>query len=193
MSKLTARQVQTAKGPGRLIDGDGLTLEISATGRKRWLLRFSRDKKVTEKALGSADFVSLSEARIKAFELRKNLALGIAPAKKITFGEIATEVLASKTHLRPSPPVRWLSGFAHCAPLADRHIGSLTVDDCTALLRPLYDSVPRVADRVRALMADVFSAAKVRGHFTGDNPCHMEGDPRPDFAPPTSSCEPCRA
>jgi integrase len=35
--------------------------------------------------------------------------------------------------------------------------------------------VPRVADRVRALMADVFSAAKVRGYFTGDNPCLWKG------------------
>jgi integrase len=175
VGKLTARQVQTAKGPGRLIDGEGLTLEISATGRKRWLLRFSLSGRVTEKALGSAEFISLAEARDKAFEFRKNLALGIAPAKKITFGEIATEVLASKSHLRPSTASQMVVWLRHCAPIADRHIGSLKVDDCTAVLAPLYASVPRVADRVRALMADVFSAAKVRGHFNGDNPCIWKG------------------
>jgi integrase len=175
VGKLTARQVQTAKGPGRLIDGDGLTLEISATGRKRWLLRFSSSGRVTEKALGSAEFISLAEARDKAFEFRKNLALGIAPSKKITFGEIATEVLASKSHLRTSTASQMGSHLRHCAPLHDRQISSLRVDDCTALLAPLYASVPRVADRVRALMADVFSAAKVRGHFTGDNPCIWKG------------------
>lgn len=175
MSKLTARQVQTAKGPGRLIDGDGLTLEISATGRKRWLIRFSSGGRVSEKTLGSAEFVSLAEARDKAYQFRKNLALGIAPAKKITFGEIATQVLASKVHLRPSTAGQMVVWLRHCAPLHDRYIGSLTVDDCTALLAPLYDSVPRVADRVRALMADVFSAAKVRGHFSGDNPCLWKG------------------
>ena len=136
---------------------------------------FSRDKKVTEKALGNASFVSLSEARILAFEFRKSLALGIAPAKKITFGEIAKEVLASKSHLRTSTASQMESHLRHCAPLHDRQIGSLSVDDCTALLGPLYASVPRVADRVRALMADVFSAAKVRGHFTGDNPCIWKG------------------
>jgi integrase len=171
VSKLTARQVQTAKGPGRLIDGDGLTLEISATGRKRWLLRFSLSGRVTEKALGSAEFISLAEARVKAFEFRKNLALGIAPVSAITFGEIAKEVLRSKSHLRPSTASQMVVWLRHCDPLANRRIVSLSVDDCTALLAPLYDSVPRVADRVRALMADVFSAAKVRGHYTGDNPC----------------------
>ena len=112
-----------------------------------------------------------AEARIKAFEFRKNLALGILPKKKITFGEIADEVVASKTHLRPSTASQMVTWRRHCDPIADRHIGSLTVDDCTDLLAPLYASVPRVADRVRALMADVFSAAKVRGHFSGDNPC----------------------
>jgi integrase len=175
VGKLTVRQVQTAKGPGRLIDGEGLTLEISATGRKRWLLRFNRNKKPTEKALGNASFVSLSDARMLAFEFRKNLALGIAPGSAITFGEIAKEVLASKSHLRPSTASQMVVWLRHCDPLANRRIASLSVDDCTALLAPLYASVPRVADRVRALMADVFSAAKVRGHFTGDNPCIWKG------------------
>jgi integrase len=175
VSKLTARQVQTAKGPGRLIDGDGLTLEISATGRKRWLIRFSSEGRVSEKALGSAEFVSLAEARDKAYQFRKNLVSGTAPARKITFGEIAKEVLASKSHLRSSTASQMGTHLRHCAPLQSKHIGSLTVDDCVALLRPLYASVPRVADRVRALMADVFSAAKVRGHFTGDNPCLWKG------------------
>ena len=171
---LTARFVATAK-KGRYLDSSGLYLDVSPTGKRRFVLRYSRDKKVTEKAIGSAEFVTLSEARILAFEFRKNLALGIAPARKITFGEIATEVLASKSHLRTSTAGQMKTHLAHCAPLADRQISSLTVDDCTAVLAPLYDSVPRVADRVRALMADVFSAAKVRGHFTGDNPCLWKG------------------
>jgi integrase len=158
-----------------LIDGDGLTLEISRTGKKRFLVRFSRAGRVTEKALGLYPYVSLADARAAAFDFKRNLALGITPAKKITFGEIATEVLASKTHLRPSTASHMKTHLAHCAPLHDRYIGSLTVDDCTAHLAPLYASVPRVADRVRALMADVFSAAKVRGYFSGDNPCVWKG------------------
>jgi integrase len=130
---------------------------------------------VSEKTLGSAEFVSLAEARDKAYQFRKNLALGIALPRKITFGEIAKEVLASKNHLRSSTADQMGSHLRHCAPIADRYIGSLTVDDCTALLAPLYAEKPTAADRVRALMADVFSAAKVRGYFTGDNPCIWKG------------------
>jgi integrase len=171
---LTARFVATAK-KGRWLDASGLYLEVSPTGKRRWVLRYSKDKKVTEKAIGPADFVSLSDARILAFEFRRNLALGIAPKKAITFGEIAKEVLASKSHLRRSTASQMGAHLRHCDPIANRYIDSLTVNDCTDLLAPLYDSVPRVADRVRALMADVFSAAKVRGHFTGDNPCICKG------------------
>jgi integrase len=171
---LTARFVATAK-KGRHLDSSGLYLEVSPTGKRRWVLRYSKDKKVTEKAIGSADFVTLSEARIWAFDFRRNLALGIALPKKITFGEIAKEVLRSKSHLRPSTAGQVATHYRHCAPLYNQHIGSLSVDDCVEVLQPLYDTVPRVADRVRALMADVFSAAKVRGHFTGDNPCIWKG------------------
>jgi integrase len=95
--------------------------------------------------------------------------------KAITFREIADEVLRSKSHLRESTAGQVATHYRRCAPLYNRHIGSLSVDDCVEVLQPLYDTVPRVADRVRALMADVFSAAKVRGHFTGDNPCIWQG------------------
>lgn len=75
----------------------------------------------------------------------------------------------------PTLPIRWQRGFVTAPPLHDRHIGSLTVDDCTEVLRRLYAATPSSADRTRALMADVFSAAKVRGYRTGDNPCLWKG------------------
>ena len=175
MGRLSTKQVENAKGPARLIDGDGLTLEISPTGKKRFLIRFSRAGKVTEKALGLYPYMSLADARAAAFDFKRNLVLGIALPKKITFGEIAKDVLASKKHLRPSTAGQMAVWLRHCDPFANRQIGSLTVDDCTAVLQPLYATVPKVADRVRALMADVFSAAKVRGYFSGDNPCVWKG------------------
>jgi hypothetical protein len=51
MGKLTARFVASAK-PGRHGDGDGLWLQVSASGRRRLVYRFSFNKKVTEMALG---------------------------------------------------------------------------------------------------------------------------------------------
>jgi hypothetical protein len=132
MPKLTAKAVQNAK-PGRVGDGDGLWLATSPTLKRRWIIRFSQAGRVNEKALGSYPYMSLADARAAAFDFKRNLCLGIAPPRKITFGEIANEVLASKNHLRSSTASQMGTHLSHCAPLADRHIGSLSVDDCVAL------------------------------------------------------------
>jgi hypothetical protein len=92
---LTTRFVATAR-PGRYLDQKGLYLEVSPTGKKRWVLRHSRDKRVTEASLGSAEFISLAEAREKAFEFRKALATGIIPAKRVTFGVVARDVVINR-------------------------------------------------------------------------------------------------
>ncbi|HEY8032042.1 MAG TPA: Arm DNA-binding domain-containing protein, partial [Methylocella sp.] len=70
---MTARTVATAK-PGRHGDGGGLYLVVRPSGAGQWVFRFTSPstKRVTEAGLGSADTVSLAEARILAFEARKS-------------------------------------------------------------------------------------------------------------------------
>jgi len=94
---LTAKFVATAK-PGRHLDADGLYLNVSPTGRKTWVLRFSSKGRVTERSLGSGEFVSLAEAREKAFTMRKAIRTGqpIDKVKAQTFKEVADELLANK-------------------------------------------------------------------------------------------------
>jgi len=61
--KLTARAAANTK-PGRYDDGAGLYLVVSPSGARKWA------GKVTKAGLGSADLVSLAEARDKAHEAR---------------------------------------------------------------------------------------------------------------------------
>jgi hypothetical protein len=98
MGNLTARQVATSK-PGRMGDGEGLWLETSPTLKRRWLIRYSRPGGlgVTETALGSALYMSLAEAREAAFEFKRNLAKGILPVRKATFGAVAVDVLEARS------------------------------------------------------------------------------------------------
>ena len=81
MGKFTALDVKRLTTPGRFGDGGGLWLQVRAVKKpsspdgkvihKSWLLRFMLNGRSREMGLGSADLVSLAEARAKAIAARK--------------------------------------------------------------------------------------------------------------------------
>jgi hypothetical protein len=64
------REIDGATGgdgkPGRHGDGGNLYLHVEPSGARRWVFRFVIAGKATEAGLGSADVVSLAEARERA-------------------------------------------------------------------------------------------------------------------------------
>jgi Arm DNA-binding domain len=140
MGKLTARQVATSK-PGRIGDGEGLWLETSATGKRRWIIRWSRSGGlgVTEKSLGSTTYMSLAEARTAAFEFKRNLAKGILPVRKATFATVAGDVLeARRSRFKASGRTaqQWETWIAHCRPLHDADVGRIGVEEVLSVSSP---------------------------------------------------------
>src|SRR5262245_47095059 len=96
VNRLTARFVTTCTKPGRHADGGNLFLSVGSDGtRKRWVFMYSRHGRQREMGLGSADSVSLADARKKADAARRQLAAGVDPLdlrRKTdvpTFGEAA--------------------------------------------------------------------------------------------------------
>ena len=84
---LTDRQCRQAIPPKTLIDGGGLRLKVSETASgsvsRKWVLRFTvADGRQREAGLGAFPDVSLSEAREKAAELRKQAKAGTDPLAK---------------------------------------------------------------------------------------------------------------
>src|SRR5829696_8557649 len=71
VGKQTAAQVRHAK-PGRHGDGRGLYLQVIG-GSRTWVLRYEHGKRERWMGLGSAEFVTLAQAREQAFELRRKL------------------------------------------------------------------------------------------------------------------------
>ena len=65
--KLSKAAVKSA-GPGKYFDAWGLILLVKLSGRKSWVWRGTIHGKRCELGLGSADFVSLDEARDLAYE-----------------------------------------------------------------------------------------------------------------------------
>ena len=77
---LSARTVQTIKTPGMHADGHGLYLQVTASGAKTWIFRYSPDgKRRREMGLGSTSLYGLAEARQKAQDARRLVAEGIDP------------------------------------------------------------------------------------------------------------------
>ena len=193
MGKLTAAQVKYAR-PGRHGDGRGLYLQVIG-GSKTWVLRYEHRKRERWMGLGSVEFVTLAQARERAFELRRRLkdqgidpleareagALGarISALKGIAFAEAARQYIEARSAEWRSPRwgADWLSSLERYAfPI----IGNLPVAAVDTglvhrVLDPVWLNKPVRARRLRERIEAVLDYAKVRGFREGENPARWKG------------------
>lgn len=66
VNKLSALGVARERWPGYHGDGEGLWLQVSSSGTKSWIFRFSLDGRRREMGLGPVHAVDLAAARSKA-------------------------------------------------------------------------------------------------------------------------------
>ncbi|MDR2821260.1 MAG: integrase arm-type DNA-binding domain-containing protein [Desulfovibrio sp.] len=100
---LTERTINQAKPKDKLYrlsdnTGNGLSLEVSPEGGKRWRFRYRFQRKAKMISLGTYPLVSLKDARSKAIDAKKGLESGVEPGAKKkaaqdakTFQEVAQE------------------------------------------------------------------------------------------------------
>ncbi len=184
LNKLSARAVSTLKEPGRHSDGGGLYLLVKATGAKSWVFMWKRDGRQREMGLGSVLGVTLAVAREKAVEARTELAAGRDPLgtrdrmKAKTFGDLADAHVAamSPQWRNPKHVAQWsMTLKEYAAPLRGKSASAITTEDVLEVLRPLWDTKPETASRVRGRIESVLDAAKAQGLRTGDNPARWRG------------------
>src|SRR5215217_4664237 len=96
MGRLTAAFVESAR-PGFWADGDNLYLDVRGANSKNWQLVYQRQGRERSKGLGSAKFVTLAEAREKAFEARRLLRQGIDPIEAGAANAARTRIAALNT------------------------------------------------------------------------------------------------
>src|SRR5271166_119658 len=180
MNKLTAIQVQQAQRtrPPMLSDGGGLYLQRGSS----WDFRFKRDGKERHMGLGPACDVSLAEARARASAARKLLADGLDPiavrraseaaAKRaMTFSEVADDLIASKGPQWRSEKhkAQWrMTLDVYAASLRDKLPAEITTADVLAVLKPIWQSRPETASRLRGRIEIVLDAARALGHISED-------------------------
>jgi Arm DNA-binding domain len=79
IGKLTALQVARPANAGMYSDGGGLYLQVTPSGAKSWVFRFTLAGKAREMGLGGLSAVPLVDARSKAAECRALRQGGIDP------------------------------------------------------------------------------------------------------------------
>ena len=87
LNRLNDRRVRNESRAGRLGDGGGLALQVSASGSRSWVFMWKSDGKRTVMGLGAYPTVSLAEAREKAATCRKLVAAGVNPCRKPQGGD----------------------------------------------------------------------------------------------------------
>jgi integrase len=190
INRLTARTVATLTKPGRHADGGGLYLKIDKGGAKRWTFMFERAGKQREAGLGSANAVSLGKARDLAIAFRAALADGDDPIKarqagraaqegRKTFGQVAESFLEAKAHgwRNAKHRAQWrMTLETYAASMWRLPVDLIDVAAVLECLRPVWQSKPETASRLRGRIESVLDAARVQGLRPGENPARWKGN-----------------
>ncbi|ELQ6142702.1 tyrosine-type recombinase/integrase [Cronobacter malonaticus] len=186
---LTVKQIDAAKPkdkPYRISDGNGLYVYIPVSGKKVWQLRYQFEGKEKIHTVGKYPEIGPAEARNIAFEVKRDLAIGLNPAAKKkqqekvpdTFGSIYEEWYKHKRQV-------WSEGYAvELQRMFEAdilpYIGKMTMDDIEpmTLLKVLRRFEERGAmeraNKARRRCGEVFRYAVVTGR--------AKYNPAPDLA-----------
>lgn len=178
MTKLSARRVETLKEPGFYGDGDGLYLSVKPSGAKSWILRTVVHGRRRDLGVGSADLVSLADARNKAREWRKIARQGGDPYSSrigaITFEKATVEYhrVVSQGFHSEKHSAQWMAGMrTHVfSAFGDRMISSVGVSDVRKALEVIWFTKHETARRIKQRIEAVFDWARAEGHYGPENP-----------------------
>ena len=187
INRLNPLKVKALDAPGLHADGNGLYLSVGKTGAKSWALVYRWRNKRVELGLGPARAVTLAQARDRAQDAASLRAQNIDPRlhwRRVeqgtpTFGKVALDLIESREEGWKNAKHRqqWRNTLkTYAAPIWERAIDEVAVDDLLAILSPIWMSKPETANRVRGRIEAVLDAAKVRGLRTGENPAAWRGN-----------------
>lgn len=183
-NRLTAISIDRMKAKGRFADGGGLWLNVTVSGSKSWVYRWTRKGRVSEMGLGAFPAVSLANARRKAFEYREMVASGLNPKFERdrqdgkTFGEVADTFMVDMSARWTSDKSRnqWKSTLNdYCSPIRNRLVAEIETSDVLKILNPIWKEKAETASRVRMRIESVLDYAKAKGWREAGNPARWRG------------------
>jgi integrase len=190
LNRLTARAVATLKKPGRHADGGGLYLKIDKSGAKRWTFMWMRPGRQREAGLGSVKAVTLAKAREIAAGIRAHLAEDHDPIEsrraaraekqgRKTFGDVADTFLEAKSlglH-NAKHRIQWRTTLeTYAKPIWHKPVDAIDTAAILEILKPIWETKPEQASRVRARIESILDAAQVQALRNADNPARWKGN-----------------
>lgn len=198
-NKLSDTGARAEKQPGRYSDGGGLYLNVSASGAKSWVFLWTPKgaKLRREMGLGGYPAVSLAKARLKAAEYRAAVAEGRDPIaerdreRAPTFGAAAETYIAAHqpSWRNPKHMAQWrmtlsverdpktgaLLDTGYCLKLRDSQVDAIGTAEILMILRPIWETIPETASRLRGRIERILDAERAMGHRQGENPARWRG------------------
>lgn len=189
--------------PGYYGDGAGLYLQVSSTGTKSWILRYTLRGRQREMGLGGFPDVALAKARERRDRARVLLSEGLDPleakrdekrtadsnaARTVTFKAEAEAYIDShragwKNAKHADQWTNTLETYAYPV-IGQQLVSEVDVALVMKCLQPIWTTKTETASRVRGRIEAVLDYATTMKHRTGDNPARWKGNldnllPRP--------------
>jgi integrase len=198
-NRFTAVSVSKIKQPGMHHDGGGLYLQVTVGAgnviNRSWTFRFMLDGKARKMGLGSADLVSLAEARERAMGARRAVRIEhvdpiearraarqterAVAARAMTFQRCAEAYIAAHEaswtnarHRQQWPETLQAYAYPVLGPLPVASIDTALV---MKVIEPLWATKQETAARLRARIERVLDWATVSGYRQGENPARLKG------------------
>lgn len=179
--KLSVRRTNELRVPGRYADGNGLYLHIRKGGSRQWILRTTVQGKRCDIGLGSPGYVSLAEARERAYQLRKEAKAGGDPlAQRRDKDSIPTFEKAARTvweqnkgsWKNPKHAQQWINTLEDYAfpKIGRKKVNEMTPAHIINVLTPIWTTKAETARRVRQRLKAVFDWSKASGFREESNP-----------------------
>ncbi|AWL03823.1 tyrosine-type recombinase/integrase [Massilia oculi] len=176
---MSAMAVKKATAPGYYPDGGGLYLQVSPTGSKSWIYRFTLNKKERQMGLGSYPDVTLAKARELATASRLLAKSGVDPIaardsqratfqQQRTFSQCAEEYYEIHKHTwrNAKHTAQWTNTLkTYAYPFfGNKTISDVSKADILAALTPIWTTKAPTASRVKQRIHAVLDWAAAKDY-----------------------------
>jgi integrase len=182
MGKINPKQIDSLP-PGTHGDGNNLYIVVKDSGARAYMLRYYWQGRPQKMGLGTTRDITLTEARDAAIDANRLIARGVNPRddrdeKRRAEGSVLFFDFAENLRLErekgfkhAAHKAKWKRTIhVHAKPLHKKRIDQITTADVQDVLKPIWMVTPVAARDVRQHLEAIFSAAKAKGHRSGDNP-----------------------